>query len=81
MQFFYFTGEETICNIVSKVGKWYGDETQKYTLLTISPVRRMERKNGAKLTEDFTWKIKIYLAFHQLKYLASQNLKCIKINY
>lgn len=38
----------------------------------------MERKNGARLTEDFTWKIKIYLASQQLKCLASQIWNALK---
>lgn len=42
--------------MVLQLGSGRG-ETQKY--ITISPVRRLEGKNGARLTEDFTWKIKI----------------------
>ena len=38
----------------------------------------MERKNGARLTEDFTWKIKIHLASQQLKCLASQIWNALK---
>lgn len=42
--------------MVLQLGSGRG-ETQKY--ITISPVTRLEGKNGARLTEDFTWKIKI----------------------
>ena len=62
------------------ISKWGSgtDKTQKYILLTISPARRMERKNAARLTEGFIWKIKIHLASQQLRCLASQISNALK---